>query len=297
MLLDIDPVRYTAPFCDYVTVTLPIDSPLLPEVEQALLGYGFYLSPRPSRYGGSEYRSGARGSVVLKPDKGTGVCMVGASGGALAYLRDEGQYLPFLSLLGSVPHRVTRVDAAMDVATDPSAYLEALTAPNVAVMLAGKASPRRQFIGEHGYTVYFGGRHARVSARVYDKSAEAWDKRRESIPPTLRVELTVLRDMRPSLRDAAAPSALFWHFAKALLAIPDPAPAPWVPIDGDDVWIPIPGPKPSAYMAAAKALELLPLDGLRHKVQALTPEERRYLALRLLKAAGLSDEGQASAVA
>lgn len=298
MLLDIDPVRYTPAFCDFLTVTLPIDSPLLAEVELALVNdWGFYLSPRPSRYGGSEYRCGTRGAAVLKPDKGTGVCMVSFSGGALEYLRGESQYLPCLSLLGSVPHRVTRVDVTMDIGTDPGLHLSSLTAPGVVVMLAGKPSPRRSFVGEHGYTVYFGGKHARVSARVYDKSAEAMDKRREVLPPTLRVEITVLRDMRPSLRDAASPEALFWRFAQGLVPLPDPAPPAWSPLDADDIWTPIPGAKPSAYMAAAKALELLPLDGLRRRVASLTVDEKRYLALRLLKAAGLADVEAAAAVA
>jgi hypothetical protein len=67
---------------------------------------------------------------------------------------------------------------------------------------------------------------ARVTARVYDKSLEALEKRNLIIAPTTRCELT-FRGGIASLRDALNPTAIFWAHAFNLFKAPAGVPA-WV---------------------------------------------------------------------
>ena len=75
-------------------------------------------------------------------------------------------------------------------------------------------------------TWYVGHRsRARVTARVYDKQAEALDVRGQLIEPTTRYELTFKRDIGCTLRDAHMPSSLFYEYASpTLLDRPDGIP-------------------------------------------------------------------------
>jgi hypothetical protein len=73
-------------------------------------------------------------------------------------------------------------------------------------------SSRRLSDGRLTGTVNIGGyRGTKVSARIYDKQAEALS-RGITLPSTTRYELTVRKDMNPSLRDVSDPTAIFWHY-------------------------------------------------------------------------------------
>lgn len=188
-----------------------------------------------------------------------------------------------LSLLGQVPHRVTRMDLALDVLTDPAAHLGALMADGLEVRLGRKVAPRRAFLTDgQGFTVYFGARSAHIKARVYDKSAEMKARHHVEIPPTLRVELTVERHVRPSLKDAAAPQALFWHYCGALL--PKPAHVPsWAPLDAECVMIPARRGIPDPALNLRRVLERMDLRPLAQAMARVSPAQREFYERRLLE--------------
>lgn len=281
MVIEVEDSMYQPAFCDWLNVTVQNDATTLDALEAFLSDVGFNRASRPHKFGGLQWSAPSGGTVVFKEVAGRTACNVSWSGSALRYLREASGYLPALSLMGQVPHRVSRMDVALDVLTAPADHLAALTAPGLEVRLGTAVSPRRQYIGESGFTVYFGARRARVHARVYDKSAEAAARRSEVLPPTLRVELTFDARVGVSLRDAAAPQALFWHYAAALLPVPPHVPA-WRPVDDDSrlgVWK---APPVDPAMKARKAMDRLPLEDLRRSMSALTDVEREFMERRLL---------------
>lgn len=173
------------------------------------------------------------------------VVAVGASGRFLATLRAAGMFMDYLARLGSVPHKVTHLDATMDVLQDPPPVLESLfkratSVPGIA--LSRKAVPvghvtRLQSVrpdGRASGTVYVGGRHADVRLCAYDKSLERESKGQDMGPPTVRWELR-LKGGNVTLRDVAVPAPVFWHYMARVLPRPEGVPA-WEP--ANDAWSP-----------------------------------------------------------
>jgi len=169
---------------------------------------------------------------------GVGVCKIqysghfhrfSASGAVLGHLRASGVYMDYLSALSESPHQVTRLDAAHDVATDAAPIIAKLRKRYPRECHLTRKGLRTKSIlatredGKESGTWYVGHMsRARVTARVYDKQLEALDKRDERIPPRTRYEVTIKSDIGPSLRDAAEPESIFWHFASpALLKRPE----------------------------------------------------------------------------
>lgn len=152
-----------------------------------------------------------------------------ASGLALDYLRGFGQFLSYLSIIGEQPHRVTRLDACLDVATpgaDVVAALHAAYPASCALSRKAQGTKVIQSAGRDGRqtgTFYVGHKgNGDVAARVYDKQHQLWEVKGEEIGPLTRYEITVRAGMGPTLRDAAQPTRVFWHFAApALLERPE----------------------------------------------------------------------------
>lgn len=221
-------------FCDWLDVTYsPVDCPY-PELRLLLLGAGFQVS------------RDTGGSVVFVPPTGRGVAKVihasrfakvSLSGGVCAALRDAGLWGEALSILSTSPHKVTRVDAAVDFALDAADVIAALRAryPAGSVNLGRKALPVTVMLavradGRESGTYYVGHRTAaRHTLRVYDKTLEMLEKYGQVIPTTTRVEVTARKDSGATLRDAALPDSLFWHVASpAIFQTPEGIPV-WVP--------------------------------------------------------------------
>lgn len=221
-------------FCDWLDVTYsPIDCPY-PELRLLLLGAGFEVS-RDS--GGSTVFLPAKGRGVAKVTHSSKYAKVSLSGGVVAALRDLGLWDEVLSILGTSPHKVTRLDAALDLPVDAADFIAALRSryPEGSVSLGRKSLPVTVMLavrsdGRESGTYYVGHRTAaRQTCRVYDKSLEMLDKYGQVIPTTTRVEVTARKDSGATLRDAAIPSALFWHIAApAILQRPEDIPV-WVP--------------------------------------------------------------------
>lgn len=270
-------------FCDYLDVTFsPGDAPF-PVINRLLLDAGFDCEP--TRANGIAYRHDAAPSGVLLYLESRGTLKFSASGAVCAHLRDSGSWHDYLSELSSSPHRVTRLDAAMDIPMDGADLVDSMRRMHASgeVNLTRKAVPATTLLGirddgrETG--TWYAGRltRARFTARVYDKAFEALQKRGELMRPTARVEVTAAGgDSGATLRDAAEPVALFWHIASpALLKAPEGVPV-WSP--GTELgWTSAPKEFSPADLLKRRVESFAMLDALALVADDLGPEGRNYL--------------------
>jgi len=232
--------------CDYLDLTYSPDSLVfgsdfrLGSVESWLLSVSALCEKRDSHT--ALYRLGDRGKV--KMDTNSSFTRISASGAALAHLRAHKIFDEYLSELAAEPHRVTRLDAALDVARDGAETLAELrTMFPTGLASLGRKALKVNYItsirddGKESGSCYLGHRQrARQTARVYDKQLEALEKRGEILPPTTRYEVTAKgeRDRpSPTLKDAYDPTSLFWHIASPTLLKAPANIAPWIPGDGE----------------------------------------------------------------
>ena len=219
------------PFADWLDVTFPPESGVLDHVH---MFFDALLCPVAWESEDRVCIDAEGGKVFL--DRSKRFCRVSVSGGVLKFLRSVGQFHDLLSVMGSEPHKVTRLDVACDYAVDTPRVLDWLDTkyPDDRVQLQRKAIKVTRLLsrredGELTGTWYAGHRsNARVTARVYDKQHEALEQRGETLPPRTRVELTFRKDHGCTLRDAAMPVSLYYQFASpALVERPVDAPE-WV---------------------------------------------------------------------
>ena len=221
-------------FCDYLDVTFAPDDCPFPEMNQFLLGCDFKVT------------RDTGGSVMYVPPAGRGAILIthksryariSASGGISAYLREHSLWDDYLFILGTSPHKVTRLDAALDAPTDGAAAIALYQEryPSGSLVLTRKSLKIDYIVAVRPDGMYTGtmsagyGTAARFKAKVYDKAWEALCKRGEHLPPTTRFEVIACKDSGATLRDAALPEALFWHIASpALLQRPEGVPD-WEP--------------------------------------------------------------------
>lgn len=222
-------------FCDYLDVTYAPDNCPFPALNQFLLEHDFKVTRDTGGSMAYVPPNGHRG-VVLVSHKAR-YARISASGGVSSFLRDLQLWDEYLFILSTSPHKVTRIDAAMDVPTDGADALRVLQDryPSGSLALSRK-SLKIDYItavrpdGRYTGTMSVGyGTAARYKAKVYDKAWEALSKRGEHLPPTTRFEVIACKDSGATLRDASLPAALFWHIASpALLRRPPDAPE-WEP--------------------------------------------------------------------
>lgn len=280
--------------CDHLDVTHSPDDTPFAEVGLFLLSLGALVVDD------GLYQLG-EGKVKL--DRKPSHTRVSASGAALAHLRHAGEvvWFEYLSLLGSRPHRVTRLDAALDVlCSEPADVVHRLKRRYLSgCRLGRKALPTTTIFecrndGRESGTWYAGRlTRARCTARVYDKSWERLKVAGVVMPPTVRYEVTVRRDYGATLRDAAQPRRLFWHVASPALLRAPAGVEPWE----------------SGWGGAWEfdMVELLPAEVLRRKVETsseigaladladqMGPHGRVLLARQLLQRLGVHAQGSLS---
>ena len=248
-------------FCDWLDVTCSPDASFISAVRRFC-----DVNLWPVAYADDERVLIAVGDGKLSLDVKKRYHRASASGAVLALLREFGLLKPFLALLGSVPHRVTRLDAAVDVAVDAPVVLRSLEAryPTDRVALSRKTLgvvrmySARDSDGQQTGTWYVGHRSAaRVTARVYDKQAEILARTGLDSPPLTRYELTFKKDLGCTLRDCLMPASLFYQYASgSLLAPPRPVPE-WVP-DKDADWSAVPVDLALPYEVFCKRVEYSP---------------------------------------
>lgn len=169
----------------------------------------------------SLWRTSDRGTV--KAQRYGPVTSISASGAVLAGLRAFKVMGAYLAALGAVPHRVTRLDAAHDRPEPTAPVLVRLV--EKAHTEAGLSLTRKRILPRHVTrlvtrgvdgldtgTCYLGSRSAEVRACVYDKRQERLDRGLPDVGPLTRYELRLKSKVGATLRDAADPTSLFWHF-------------------------------------------------------------------------------------
>lgn len=212
------------PFCDFLNVSY--DKELAAVVEDSLKGFfdllgltamgaGNYGAPQ----GGGSVKVGCRGKVLV----------VSTSGGVLSRLRDRGLYHDYLAVLSERPHRVSLLHATQDfvVPSPPHAIQRCRDLAYAGELQLTRKAFSQAYVrtymalaaqGVETGTVYLGSRsNSDVWAKVYDKQAERRGRGFDDPGPLVRVEIAVQSDVGATLRDAAEPGALFWHYAKRLL--------------------------------------------------------------------------------
>lgn len=272
--------------CDYLDVTYSPSEAPWPSINSLLLSAGF--DAESSDRSSFTYRLG-RAVVKFGPSRGS--LRASFSGAACAALREQGTWSDMLSELSSVPHRVTRVDAALDLSIDGADMVDLMRQryPSGQVNLSRKAVPTSLVLAvrpdgrETG--TWYAGRHtkARFTARVYDKAWQLLQKYGETIPPRTRVEVTASGgDSGATLRDAADPAALFWHLASpAILDAPEGAPV-WTP-NSDLGWVAPAKPFDPAALLKRRVESFAMLDALALVADELGPNGRDYLLSLLEK--------------
>jgi hypothetical protein len=266
--------------CDWLDVTYAPDCAPWPTINRMLLDAGFDAeSADRTTY---LYRLG-RATVMFGPSRGA--MRVSFSGSACAALREHGSWRDVLSELSSTPHRVTRVDAALDLSIDGADMVALMREryPSGQVNLGRKAVSTSVVLsvrpdGRETGTWYAGRlTKARYTARVYDKAWEALQKRGELLPPRTRIEVTAKGgDSGATLRDADEPATLFWHIASpALLDAPEGIPV-WTP-NRDLGWVAPTKHFDPAALLKRRVESFAMLDSLGLLADELGPYGREYL--------------------
>lgn len=195
-----------------------------------------------------DYDAGEKGVRLHRPPDGLGavrfsragqVAVCSVSGSACAHLRALDLFLDVLAGLSDLPHRVTRLDAALDLDVDAADVLPPLydLARLGGVRLSRKAiKPSKvQWLrkpdsrGIDTGTVYLGDRGMECYGAVYDKREDRLRRGLVDLGPMTRYEIRGTGQLGISLRDVAEPAAFFYHFAS-----PDLVPLP----EGQEPWEP-----------------------------------------------------------
>lgn len=226
------------PFCDFLGVTVPAEvwDELRLDVSAELDSVGMSVEvdePRlvlwrsPDSYG------------TVKASKVGKVWALGMSGSVCTGLRLIGRFNAYLAAIGTRPHRVTRLDASVDLPLDAAPIVSEVTRAG----RAGELSLTRKTIrpgdvttftgvrsdGAVTGTAYLGPRRGDARMVVYDKQHERQSRKLPDTGPMTRYELRLRAQAGITLRDAAEPASVFWHYASPdFLQGPLDAPE-WVP--------------------------------------------------------------------
>lgn len=275
-------------FCDYLNCTVPLSraDDLVAELHPLLLEAGFTAHGDASAYN-VLYRTAMDGTVKLRAH--TQVLCIGASGYALAALRAANLWANYLACLGAQEHRVTQIDAALDLLMPSQPFLLDVRdkGRSGCVRLSRKAvrpiTVREWFAPAHydeatiTGTVYLGLRTSEAYAKVYDKRDEMLAKGHGDPGPLTRIEVTARGGLGVSLRDAWQPTELFYHLASPDL-IPRPAGiADWVP-RGEGYVLPTRTKLDPAAALKRRIESSLELAALAELADRIGPQGRPYLA-------------------
>lgn len=237
-----DFVPLLSPSADWLDVTYhPADVPL-EALSEFLLAYDFVPQTvsgenlKQYRHVDQQTLEACRGVLQVSLKQKT--YRISASGDVLATLRRLGAFGQYLTILASSPHRVTRLDAALDVPQHAPSVIAALDLKYPQSVSLARQRPLKTSTllscrpdGARSGTWYAGRlTQARVTARVYDKSYELLMKKQIFIPDEyVRYEFTFRKGMA-TLNDVYNPDAIFYAHCSAVVTPPTDA-RPWVPSD------------------------------------------------------------------
>jgi hypothetical protein len=274
-------------FCDWLDVTFAPSNAPYAELNRLLLGLDFEVLDTRDR-GKKIYRPRAGGRGVIEVRQTSLWDRVSASGASCAALRDAGAWLEYLTVLSDQPHKVTRLDAALDLPVDGADLVESMHTRYPAGVNLGRKMLTTSVLlaarpdGRQTGTWYAGYRSsARLTARVYDKAWEVLCKTGVEVLPCGRIEITARKDYGATLRDAGDPVALFWEGASpAILQAPEIV--PMRPDPSDLGWRSPPRAFDAAVVLRRRIENLAELDALALVADDLGPGGRQYM-LQLLR--------------
>jgi len=181
------------------------------------------------------YTVGRGRSSIVETNK---YLKIDLTGELLVILRSHGIYMDILSLLGSEAHKVTRLDVAHDVDTDYPVIRKSLEKKFPGMIVPGfsrKVLKATEFVnaredGQKTGTYYIGQRgKTRYHARIYDKMHQMSERHGDILPTRTRYELELGRQVPVTLRDAANPEPIFWHFMSPTILEKPPGVPDWEP--------------------------------------------------------------------
>ncbi len=227
------------PFCDWLGVTVSADdwAALRLDIADDLDAVGMHVEV--DQLGQVLWRAG-KTSATVKATKRNRVWALGCSGAACSGLRAAGRFNSYLAAVGTRGHRVTRLDASMDVQEDAAPIISEVTRLGRAGELSLtrkkiQASDVTSFTGVRAAdgvvtgTVYLGPRRSDARMVVYDKRHERASRKLVDTGNLTRYELRLRTRTGVTLRDASDPESVFWHYASPdFLPLPDGIPA-WEP--------------------------------------------------------------------
>jgi len=211
----------STPICDYLDVTCSPDDSFMDALTNWLGVHSIDCTV--FRDGSTNY---VLGVGMLKLQTMGSFHRASASGGFVDGLRGLGLWRDYVNILGTVGHKVTRLDVAVDVDIDAPIVLSALeSAYPIGEFKFGRKTLRTKTILERRLsdnalsgTWYAGhGSKARVSGKVYDKQLELFTRRGILSPPLTRFELTFRKDFGVSLWDVLSPTDIFYSHAGGLM--------------------------------------------------------------------------------
>jgi hypothetical protein len=227
----------TEPFCDFVGVTVPADewAGLRVDLSAELDAIGMGVEVDQDRT--VLWRSSDAFGTV-KASRVGAVWAIGCSGTVCAGLRAAGRFMAYLAAIGARPHRVTRLDAAVDYQVDAAPIVAALaqagrrgelslTRKGIAPSAVESYTGLRADGVETG-TVYCGSKSSDVRMVVYDKQHERARRKLPDVGPRVRYELRLRGGTGVTLRDCAEPHGAFWHYAAPDFLPAPPNAVPWV---------------------------------------------------------------------
>lgn len=227
---------------DYLNITLPLgDSP---GVEEAVLKAlrPVFPYPRPKTMDLWDIGSHDKQIGTLKMAKVRPVYVVSVSGLALMFIRAQGCLGNFLEVFRHRPHRISRLDAALDVhGLDGARFVVPLHKKlrRRGIRIGQRRAPLRVYFGDDARgdltgTLYIGADSARVRYVVYDKRHEQICKGHSDYSAWVRIEGRFRggdQGVAISLQDVADPTALFWaHLPDGIIGRPPEVPK-WVPMN------------------------------------------------------------------
>lgn len=233
------PMATPEPFADFIGVTVPAGewADLHGELVSEFEGLGMSLERDDPKL--KLWRAGGDGWGTVQEKQVGQVWAIGISGTVCAGLRVARRMQAVLAALGARPHRVTRLDASLDLPEDAAPVVARIAAAG----RRGELSLTRKRIspstvethlglrvdGVESGTVYCGSRAAEARMVVYDKRHERIGRKLADIGDLTRYECRLRGGLGITLRDCAEPAAVFWHHvAPDFLPSPPGVPA-WTP--------------------------------------------------------------------
>lgn len=218
-------VRRSEPFADWLDVTCSPACSFISDLMDFL-----DLSGCSIEFSDKKSVSYSVGYGILRLETKDRFHRASASGKCIDWLKAQGLFRDYVNILGSVGHKVTRLDVAVDVCVDAPLVLRELESvyPNDTMFFGRKGlritrlySAREGDLAQTG-TWYAGHKSsARVTCRVYDKQNEILVKQGLKVLPLTRFEITFRKDYGCSLFDVLMPKSLFYSHSTPILSPPD----------------------------------------------------------------------------